>query len=298
MVLFTWLHGGHHTAVQNRKTGWFLDFASSNARSTSATLCGRTHSIPAVAGLAAAVVACGAASGAFEQADTRAMATSSRERIMIRLSRQAADYRPAGSALSARRRARRGRGSARAAGVSASARFARSSHRRRRTPSSAERLRAEGVRFAVAEDPALQLEAALRVDRQRRPVLGAGQRAVAARAQVALGIDVQPDRLQHGRAEQVAQEGQRDVLVTVVDAAQRRRLALVVDEVAEVVQEGRDDQLVAGAVLFGQVSRLQRVLKLRDRLAGVHAVALGGEQPFDVVERQRHVSSRQGTGWG
>src|SRR5512137_731641 len=116
MVLFTWLQGGHHTAVQNRKTGWFLDFASSNARSTSATLCGRTHSIPACAGLVAAVVGFGAGSGAFEQADSRATATSSRDRIMVRAPGRAADYRAAGNALSGPRRARPGRGSARAAG--------------------------------------------------------------------------------------------------------------------------------------------------------------------------------------
>src|SRR5512139_3305889 len=95
IVLFTWLHGGHHTAVQNRKTGWFRDFAASNARSTSATLCGRTQSIPAFAGLAEAVAACGAGSGAFEQADRRATATSSRERIMACAPGRAADYRSA-----------------------------------------------------------------------------------------------------------------------------------------------------------------------------------------------------------
>ena len=238
MVLFTWLHGGHHAAVQNRKTGWFLDFASSNARSTSATLCGRTHWIPAVAGLAEAVDACGAGSGAFEQADRRATATSSRERIMVRAPGRAADYRPASSALSERRRARPGRGSARAAGSARPAAW-----RGRPTVAGARRLREYGSALnaaasRLAEDPALELEAALRIDRQRGPVLGADDRAVAARAQVALGVDVQADRLQHGRTEQVAQERQRDVLVTVVDPAQRRRFALVVDQVAEVVQEG------------------------------------------------------------
>jgi hypothetical protein len=84
IVLFTWLHGGHHTAVQNRKTGWFLDRASSNARSTSATLCGRTHWIAGCAGLEEPAGAGGALSGAFEQADTRATTTSSRERSMVR----------------------------------------------------------------------------------------------------------------------------------------------------------------------------------------------------------------------
>ena len=56
-------------------------------------------------------------------------------------------------------------------------------------------------------------------------------------AQVALGVDVQLDRVEHGVGEQAAQERQREVLVGVVDAAQRRRLALVIEQVAEVVQQ-------------------------------------------------------------
>ena len=42
----------------------------------------------------------------------------------------------------------------------------------------------------------------------------------------------------------------------------------------------------SGAALFGQLCRLQRMLQLSDRLARVHAAALGGEQRLDVVERQ------------
>ena len=48
---------------------------------------------------------------------------------------------------------------------------------------------------------------------------------------------MQADRLQHVISEKVAQKRQSDVLVAVVDATQRRRLALVVDQVSEVVQE-------------------------------------------------------------
>jgi hypothetical protein len=44
-------------------------------------------------------------------------------------------------------------------------------------------------------------------------------------AEIALGVDVELDRVEHGVAEQPAQEGQGEVLVRVVDAEQRRRRA-------------------------------------------------------------------------
>ena len=98
------------------------------------------------------------------------------------------------------------------------------------------RLRDERVGFSRREHAALQHEAALRVGRQRVVVVGAR------RAQVALGVDVQLDRREHVVVEQPAQERQRGVLVQVVDAAQRRRIALVVQQMAEVVQQRGGDR--------------------------------------------------------
>src|SRR5256885_333065 len=77
------------------------------------------------------------------------------------------------------------------------------------------RLRDEGVRLFGAERTALQLQRPLAVIRQRVVVAGAR------RAQVALGIDVAADRAEHAFGEQPAQERDREVLVGVVDAAQR-----------------------------------------------------------------------------
>ncbi len=111
--------------------------------------------------------------------------------------------------------------------------------------------------LGVSEDAALQFEAALGVGRKLRPVLSAvdGQ-SPSAGAEVALGIDMQPDRLEHRIVEKAAQERQSDVFVTIVDAAQRRRFALIVDHVSEVVQQRGDDQRGIRAGLLGQLRRI------------------------------------------
>jgi hypothetical protein len=105
-------------------------------------------------------------------------------------------------------------------------------------------------------------------------------------AQVALGVDVQLDRVEHRVGEEAAQERQREVLVRVVDAAQRRRLALLVEQVAEVVQEAGGDERVARFALLGKVRRLQGVLELGDRLAAVLLGAMAREQQLDVGQAQ------------
>ena len=56
------------------------------------------------------------------------------------------------------------------------------------------------------------------------------------------------------------------------------------DQVADVVQQRRHDLRVAGPPRLGVIGRLQRVLQLRDRLAHVGRVPLGGEQFADFVD--------------
>jgi Zn-dependent alcohol dehydrogenase len=63
---------------------------------------------------------------------------------------------------------------------------------------------------------------------------------------------VAADGAQHRVGEQPAQERDGEVLVDVVDAAQRGRRAQVVHQVAEVVQQRGGDQRVVGASLLGQ----------------------------------------------
>ena len=149
-----------------------------------------------------------------------------------------------------------------------------------------ERLRDESRRLFRGEDAALQRQAALGVGGQRFEI------AVARRAQVALGVDVQLDRRQDVVVEQRAQERQRGVLMHVVHAAQRRRFALVVQQVSQVMQQRCRDQRRRGARVLGTHRGLQRVLQLRDRLAGVGAAALAGEQDADVGNREGHGGSQ------
>ena len=117
------------------------------------------------------------------------------------------------------------------------------------------------------------------------PPTGARSSRIGA-AQVALGIDVQADGGEHRVGQEAAQERQGVVLVGVVDAAQGRRLALLVQQVAQVVQQAGRDQGVVGAGLFGEVRRLQRVFELRHRFAAVLCRAMAGIQHLDVFERQ------------
>ena len=101
-------------------------------------------------------------------------------------------------------------------------------------------------------------------------------------ARAALRIDMQPDRRQHRFGEQATQKRQRDAPVRVVDAAQPRCIALVIQQVAEVVQQSDRDQRTVGIRLLGQVRRLQPRFELRDRLAAVPGAANAGDKQFNV----------------
>ena len=72
-------------------------------------------------------------------------------------------------------------------------------------------------------------------------------------AEIALGVDVEMRGLGDRGAEQALQMLPRDQLMLGVDAAQRRALALLVQHVADIVQERRGDE------------RRRRALLLRER---------------------------------
>ena len=74
--------------------------------------------------------------------------------------------------------------------------------------------------------------------------------------------------------------------MNIVDTSQRRRLAKIVEQVAEIVQQCGGYQLVVGSVTLGKIRRLQRMLQLRHGLAAVLLVPVFGEQAFNVGERQ------------
>jgi hypothetical protein len=81
--------------------------------------------------------------------------------------------------------------------------------------------------------------------------------------------------------------------VPVVDSAQGRRLAAIVDEMADVVQQRGAHELVGRAGALGEVRALQGVLELAYPLAFVCASAFFDEQGEDVLERHwlRRVSA-------
>ena len=131
--------------------------------------------------------------------------------------------------------------------------------------------------FAGAVDAALEHEAALGI---------LGQFFVIARsrgAKIALGIDMQADRGEHRFWKQTTQERQCGVLVPVVDAAQRRRLAAVVEQMADVVQQRRADELGRRTGALGVLRALQRVLELAYPLAFVSAPAFLFQQLQDLL---------------
>ena len=101
-------------------------------------------------------------------------------------------------------------------------------------------------------------------------------------AEVTLGVDVEPGRLGDLGAEVLRQPGASGPLVPGVDAAIGRIVAEVVEQVADVMQQGRHDQGVGRPVEHGEVRGLERVLGLRDRLAEVGVMAPGLEQPEDL----------------
>ena len=100
------------------------------------------------------------------------------------------------------------------------------------------------------------------------------------RAQAALGIHVQADRLQHRIRKRRAQERQRKVLVLIVDAVGGGRIhtqTLQVQQMPEVMQQCGSDERIRRTRLFRQRGGLQRVFKLGDGLAAVGDVAVAVE---------------------
>ena len=93
---------------------------------------------------------------------------------------------------------------------------------------------------------------------------------------------MQLNATQHAVTKQAAQERQRGVLVHVVHATQGGAFAQLLQQVAQVVQQAGGDQLVVGAVVFGQRGGLQRVFELGDGLAAVLLVATPFEHGGDV----------------
>ena len=77
-----------------------------------------------------------------------------------------------------------------------------------------------------------------------------------------------------------------------IDAPVGRVLGQLVNQVADIVQQGRHHQRVGRAGRLGVMGRLQGVLQLRNRLADISGVPLGGEQLANLVD-DVHVGTRR-----
>ncbi len=141
----------------------------------------------------------------------------------------------------------------------------------------------ERLRLHLVEDAALQHEAAPRVGRQGLEI------ARLARAQEALGIDVQAYGFQGLRPEERTQERQASILVQVIETLLRRRLAEVVQQMAKVVQQCGRDEGASSAILFGQVRGLQRMARAASRVRRRTARGPSASNSADDVgDREAH----------
>src|SRR5262245_30185400 len=85
------------------------------------------------------------------------------------------------------------------------------------------------------------------------------------------------------------QPGAAGLLVAAVDAAVGEVLILPLEEVADVVQQRRDDQRLGRPLAHGQLGGLERMLGLGDGLAVISRRAAASEQVHDRVD-DRHRS--------
>ncbi len=74
----------------------------------------------------------------------------------------------------------------------------------------------------------------------------------------------------------------------IVDPARARRVALAIQQMAEVVQERRRDQRFVRPGRFRQQPALQCMLELRDGFAAIGHMAMLAIQAVDLFHRQRH----------
>ena len=104
--------------------------------------------------------------------------------------------------------------------------------------------------------------------------------------EIALGIDMHANRLQHRIRKHTAQKRQGQVLVQIV-----YRYVLGQNpgqQMPKVMQQGCRHQFGASPRALSQVGTLQGMLLLADRLQAVTHCSLGAEQLRDLVYGERH----------
>jgi len=95
---------------------------------------------------------------------------------------------------------------------------------------------------------------------------------------------MQAHRLGYRLAEPARQPFPSAQLMAIVDAARRRIVAEIVDQVADIVQQCGGDERRVGSLKFGERGALQRVLELSDALAAIIVAAVAVEALEDYVD--------------
>ena len=149
----------------------------------------------------------------------------------------------------------------------------------------------EGLRLLGRVNAALQLQAALGVCRQGTVIVGIH------RAQIPLGIDVQLHGMDDGFRKQTPKKRHHTVLVHVVNAIGTGGACDVVQQMAQIVEQGSGHQFVASTLLLGQMGRLQSMLQHGDRFTGVLLMPALGINVLNVVDGEGHACPIKSRGW-
>jgi hypothetical protein len=139
--------------------------------------------------------------------------------------------------------------------------------------------------FFCAKRPTLELETSHRSGGETAEILWVS------RTKVTLSGNMQSHRLRDRRAESIQQMACTELFMPVIDAAQRRAVVGIVEQVANIMQQRSRDERRGSTGLRGQKSALERVLALRDPLFPVLPDTGGCKQVEQAVDDLVHPRS-------
>lgn len=130
--------------------------------------------------------------------------------------------------------------------------------------------------FLRGHDTPLEGEADLGRDAQTAEVVGFDG------AEVAFGGDMEADGLDDLGREALFEPASGEFLVLIVDAVVGGIVGKSVEQMADIVEQGGDDECGGSLLLFGEPGGLECVFLLRDRLPAVLGLAAFAEEREDL----------------
>jgi hypothetical protein len=94
---------------------------------------------------------------------------------------------------------------------------------------------------------------------------------------------MEPGRLGDGGAEMAGQPAAAQLFVNIINPGLGAILGQVVQQVADIMEQGRGDQRAFGSRLFGGPAGLERMLGLADRFADIGGIAALAKQLEDFI---------------